>query len=43
MATFLLIWLSTQLVSVAAVLAFLIGLPRQASLAREPKVAVTWP
>jgi hypothetical protein len=40
MATFLLIWLATQLVSVAAVFAFLIGFPRPATLAREPKVAV---
>ena len=40
MATFLVIWLSTQLVSVAAVFAFLIGFPRPATPAREPKVAV---
>jgi ceramide glucosyltransferase len=40
MTTFLLIWLSTQLVSVAAVFAFLIGFPRPASPVRQPKVAV---
>lgn len=40
MATFLLIWLATQLVSVAAVFAFLIGFPRPASPVHEPKVAV---
>jgi hypothetical protein len=52
MATFLLIWLSTQLVSVGAVFAFLIGFPQPSpsltlprmrgreGMGNEPKVAV---